>query len=225
MPLKALLAVAWMGFMSRLSDEDRKAFELLVKPSWLSGLIAVIVGLVISIGVIVAFEAHNSTLQQQLMGWQQTRPQPTLTTPGQTVVENDHPTLKGSWSLLLVWSLVGLLVYGLVATIVHSIGQAEGLRESLHYVNARPHTMLTSTAEHVLLRVIAAITLVVFAMAFWRQVIPYSIQASDASAADVISFYGLLYAVLSFALIALSLHAQTILLRLTMGRARLFSRL
>lgn len=208
--------------MFRLSDEDSRQISLLFKPSWLSGLVAVVIGLTISIGVIVAFEAHNSVLQQQLLAWQQTQAQPALTTPSQTLVQNDHPTLRGSWSLLLLWSLAGVVVYAIAASVIHSLASAEELRESLDYVNARPRAMLASTAEHVLLRTIAAIVLVVFGVTFWRQIIPYSITASHASAADVLSLDGVLYALLSFMLVAISVHVQTMLLRLTLGRARVF---
>lgn len=209
--------------MLRLSAEDNRLLKLLLTPSWLSCLVAVIAGLTVSVGVIVAFEAHNSLLQQQLVAWEQTLPQPTLTTPGQTVTQDNTPTAKNSWTLLLLWSLVGLLVYGLVATTVHSISRAEGLRESLKYVHANPRTLLASTAQHLLLRLIATITLIGFIAAFFKQVIPYGITAARASAADVISLDGVLYALLSFALIAVSIHLMTILLRLALGRARVFS--
>src|ERR1035437_8162465 len=209
--------------MLKFSEEDSRLLGLLLTPSWLSGLVAVVVGLVFSIGVITVFEVHNSPLQQQLVAWQSNQPPPVLTAPGQSLPENNRPTLKGSWSLLLLWSLVGLLVYGLVATIMHSVARAEGFRQSLRYVHANPSTMLASTTEHLLLRAIAAVTLISFAVAFWKQIVPYGITAADASAADVISFYGVLYALLSFGLIALGMHILVILLRLVLGRARVFS--
>jgi hypothetical protein len=210
--------------MPRISAEDSRLLKLLLTPSWLSGLVVVMAGLTISVGVIVAFEAHNSVLQQQLVSWEQTLPQPALTTPGQAVPQNNNrPTAQNSWTLLLLWSLVGLLVYGLVATMVHSIARAEGLRESLKYVHANPRTMLASTAQHLLLRSIAAVTLAGFAVAFLEKVVPYGITAAYASAADVMSLDGGLYALLSFALIAVSLHLMTILLRLALGRVRVFS--
>ena len=209
--------------MPRLSDEDSRLLKLLLTPSWLSGLVLVVAGLVISVGVIVAFEAHNSQLQQQLIAWEQTLPQPALTTPGQAVTQNNRPTAQNSWTLLLLWSLVGLLVYALVATIAHSIARAEGFRESLKYVHANPQTMLASTAEHLLLRFIAALTLAGFATAFLKQIVPYAITAAQASAGDVLSLDGVLSALLSFGLIAVSLHLMTILSRLALGRVRVFS--
>jgi hypothetical protein len=209
--------------MIRISSEDRRLLGLLLTPSWLSGLVAVVLSLVISVGVIGAFEAHNSLLQQHLLSFQQSKPQRALTKPSDTLPQNDHPSLKTTWPLLLIWSLVGLLVYIMAASIIHSAGQAEDLRESLDYVNARPRAVLASTAEHIALRVVAGGLLISFTWAIWHQVIPYSITAAHASAADVLSVDGGLYALVSFALIAVSLHIDTILLRLTLGRARVFS--
>ena len=209
--------------MSSLSEEDRRLVGSLLTPSWLSGLLAVVAGLIISVGAIGAFEAHNSQLQQQLLAWQQSKPQAALTTPDQTLPQNDHPSLKSSWPLLLIWSLAGLAVYVVAAAIVHSFTRAEEFRESLEYVHARPRAALETTAEHLLLRLLAAIMLVGFTIAFWHQIVPYSITAAHASAADLLSLYGGLYALLSFALVVICWHVETVLLRLALGRARVFS--
>jgi hypothetical protein len=206
-----------------LSQEDRRSLGLLLTPSWLSGLIAVVAALIISAGVIIAFEVNNSALQQQLIAWEQTKPQPALTQPGQSLPENDHPTLQGSWPLLLLWSLVGLLVYIIVAAFIHDLNRAKELRDSLNYVNARPQAALATTAEHVVLRIIAAAVLVVFAAFSLREIVPYCITAAHASASDFWSVDGGLYALLSFALIAISAHVLAVLLRLALGRPRVFS--
>ena len=208
--------------MRRLSEKDRHQIGLLLTPSWLSGLVAIVAGLVVSCGVIIAFSVNNSGLQQQLMSWEQTQPQTVVTNPDQALPENDHPTLQGSWPLLLLWSLVGLLVYAIVATILHDLNSAAELRKSLDYVNSRPQTVLATTAEHLLLRLIAAIVAVVFAIFGLHQVIPYAITAAHASAADVASLDGAVYAVVAFGVIVVGVHVQTILLRLSFGRGRVF---
>jgi hypothetical protein len=55
--------------MHGLETKDKKIISLLLSPSWFSGVLAVIVGLVLSVGVIVAFSANNSSIQQQLVSW------------------------------------------------------------------------------------------------------------------------------------------------------------
>jgi len=208
--------------MFKLSPEDSRQIGLLLRPSWLSGLVAIVVGLIISVGVVVSFEVHNSLLQQHLVSYQD-KPQPALTAPGQSAPASSHSALASTWPLFLVWSLVGFLVYMMVASIVRFASEAEDLRESLDYVNARPQSVIAATAEHALLRVVAGILLVSFTVAMWKQIIPYSITTSLAGVSNLASLDGGFYALLSFLLIAVSLHVETILLRMSLARARVFS--
>src|SRR5437868_2619258 len=97
--------------MSR-NQPNQQLIGKLLAPSLFSAAVAIFAGLVVTIGVIAAFETHDSSVQQQLVAWQpEVTQQTTLTTPGQSLPENDHPTLKGSWPLIILWSFVGLAVY------------------------------------------------------------------------------------------------------------------
>ncbi|MEK7594499.1 MAG: hypothetical protein AAB436_02590 [Patescibacteria group bacterium] len=207
--------------MIKVSAEDRKVIELLLTPSWLSGMIAIVLALVISGGAIIAFEIHNDSLTQQLLSWQQDKPEKPLTTPDQIVVA-EKPTLQSSWPLLVLWSLMGLVVYAIAAWIIHSIAKAAEVRESLKYVNAKPDALLTTTAEHLVLRILGSVVLVSFVVVFWKVIIPYSITAAHAAAADLLSLEGVLYGLLSFSLVVVSAHALTIALRLALGTVRVF---
>jgi hypothetical protein len=211
--------------VATFSAQDRQHLLALLTPSWLSGLLAVAAGLFLTVGVLLAFSLNNSSIQQQLIAWQANKPQPTqtLTTPNQTLIENDHPTIKGSWPLIVVWSLIGLITYTIAASVMHTIGQAEELRESLDYVNAQPRSLLIVTAEHAAMRLMAAIILIGMVTLFIKESIPYGITAAHASAADVASLSGALDALLAFAVIALSIHLQAIFVRLALGRLRVFS--
>lgn len=208
--------------MLKLNADDSRLLRLLLTPSWLSGLIAVVVGLLFSVVVIVAFLMHNSAVNQQLVTLQLAQPS-VAGAPGDVLPESSQATLQNSWPLLVVWGLVGVLVYALIATVMRSIVRAEGFRESLQYVHADRHTMLASTAEHVLVRAAALAALIGFAVIIWKHIIPYGVTAAYASAADPASLAGVLYALLSFGVIAFSVHILTVLLRLVFGRARIFS--
>jgi hypothetical protein len=208
--------------MNGVTSKDKKMIGLLLSPSWLSALVAIIAGLIISIGVIAAFTANNSSVQQQLISWQQNQPAEEIK-PFTPDPEANKPSLKNSWPLLIVWSIIGLVVYMVAGTIVHSISKAEEMRESLGYVNANRDRMIRLTAEHVVLRVLAAITFGILVALLIKNVIPYSITAAHASAADFFSSTGVLYAILSFAIIVVTIHLQTIFLRMSLGRVRLFS--
>ncbi len=211
--------------MIKFDQQDKKFFKLLFSPSWISGLLAVSLGLIFSIGVIITFSLNTSSVQQQLISWQQDhdKPQRPLTQPGTLVTADEHPQLKDSWPLLIVWAGVGLLVYMMIAAAVHSLSEAEAVRESLGYVHANPAKTLQVTLGHVILRLSAAVALAVMVIIFYKQVIPYSITASRASTSDIQSINGVLYAILAFSIVALSWHLQAIFLRLSLGRARVFS--
>lgn len=209
--------------MIKLDQQDKKLFGLLISPSWISGLIAVVLGLVFSIGVILAFSVNTSSVQQQLISWQQDQPERPLTQPGTYVGADEHPQLKDSWPLLIVWAGVGLIVYMITAAVVHSLSEAEAVRQSLGYVHANPSKTLEITVGHIILRAVAAAALVAMFIIFYKHVIPYSITAAHASASDIQSVTGVLYAVLAFAMVALSVQLQTIFLRLSLGRVRVFS--
>jgi ABC-type antimicrobial peptide transport system permease subunit len=208
--------------MNGLTQKDKRIIGLLLSPSWLSALIAIIAGLVISIGVIAAFTANNSTIQRQLVSWQQNQPAEEIKPFAPDPAAN-KPTLKNSWPLLIVWSVIGLVVYTIAGAIIHSISKAEEMHESLGYVNADRDKMIRMTAQQLLLRVLAAIGLGVLVSLFIKTVIPYSITAAHASASDFFSVTGVLYLILSFAIVVVCLHLQTIFLRLSLGRVRLFS--
>lgn len=209
--------------MLKLDKQDKQLLGLLISPSWVSGLIAITLGLVFSVGVIVAFSVNSSAVQQQLVVWQQDKPQKSLTQPGTYVGSEEHPQLKDSWPLLVVWASVGLLVYIITAAIVHSMSSAKALRQSMGYVHAKPLATLEITAGHVILRIVAAVALVIMVQLFIKEVVLYAITASHASASDLLSGTGILYALMAFSIVAISVQLQTIFLRLTLGRVRVFS--
>lgn len=205
-----------------ISKQDQKLIGNLLAPSELSATVAILAGLIVTIGVIIAFETHSSAIQQQLVAWQPPSTPRALTQPGQVVTENDRPTLAGSWPLLIVWSLVGLAVYALTMAVVHSIGSAKDLTESMDYVNAKPELQLEVAVEHFLLRLVSVVVFVALAIIFIKRVLPYSITAAHAATANLYRPESWLYALLSFMIIVAALHAQTIFLRLSLGRARVF---
>lgn len=206
--------------MAFIDQQDKKFLSLLLTPSWASGLIAVIVGLVLSLGVIGAYSLNNSAVQRQLNVWQQEQPQKELTKPGEIVTADPTPQLKDSWPLLIVWAGVGLIVYVIAAAMVHALSDAEALRESMGYVHADPAKTLEITIGHIILRLLAFAGLVAVVIAFYREVIPYCITAAHAAAGDLLSLEGLLYGILAFAVAALGVQIITIFLRMSLGRAR-----
>lgn len=196
--------------------------DKLLTPSWLSGLIAVAGGLVVTAGVLLAFSFNNSQAQQQLTTWQNTSA-PALTLPGQSPPGTDNNSLQNTWPLLGFWMVIGLVVYFVVESAAHAMGEAAEIKKELKYVHVRRDTLLRSTLSSVTLRFLAAVVWLLLIEVFFKRVIPYSITAAHASASDPLSLNAFLYALLSFVMVVLGLHLQVILARLCAGRARLFS--
>lgn len=204
------------------SQENKQQIGQLIKPSSLSLTVGILLGLIVTVGVIVAFATKNSAVQQQLVTWQTKTTH--LTTPEEngSLIENDKPTLAGSWPLLVIWAMVGIGVYALTMTIIHTITNAKELTESMEYVNAKPKWQMEVALEHFVMRFVSLVIFVCLTVVLVKQVLPYSITASHAAALDVISLDGALYAVLSFAIIVCTVHLQTIFLRLASGKLRVF---
>lgn len=211
-----------------LSKEDKKLFGQLLTPSWLSAMLGIVLGLTITLGVLLAFSFNTSAIQRQLVSWQQSQPAKPirpLTQPGQIVTVNEKPTIKDSWPLLVVWAGVGLIVYAITAGVIHSLSDAEALRESMGYVNARPDKQLRTAVGHLVLRGLALALLVILVYLFFKEVIPYSITAAHAAAVELPGITGGLYALLAFLIIVFSVHLQAVFARLATGRVRVFTNL
>jgi hypothetical protein len=206
-----------------ISKEDRQQIVRLLKPSFFSGTMAVLAGLTVTLGVLVIFATQNSSVQQQLIAWQTKPAHLTTVNENQYIVENDRPTLSGSWPLLIVWAFVGLGVYVLTMTLVHSVGRAKDLTESMDYVNAKPAWQLEVAVEHFVMRLISTIIFVCLVAVLMKQVVPYSITAAHASALEIATPNGVLYAFLSLAIVVVTVHVQVIFLRLAVGKVRVFN--
>jgi hypothetical protein len=217
-----MLQTEYWNITMTISKEDQQQIGRLLKPSFFSGVMATLVGLIVTLGVIVAFATQNSTVQQQLIAWQDKPQHLTTVEENQDIVENDHPTLSGSWPLLIIWAFVGLGVYILTMGMVRFFTTARDLTESMDYVNAKPVWQLEVAAEHFALRLISTVILVSLFVVLLKQVLPYSITAAHASALEFFSPLGATYAFVSFAIVAVNVHLQTIFLRLALGKVRVF---
>jgi hypothetical protein len=198
------------------------SLDKLVNPSWLSGLIAITAGLFVTISVIAVFSFNNSQVQQQINSWE-THISQNLTLPGQNPPGTTTNSLQNTWPLLGFWAVTGLVIYFIVEAIARSLHDLEFFKAELNYVHAPRDQLLRGIVEMIALRLISAAILIVFIQTFFKRIVPYAITAGHAAASNLLNLTNILYAVLSFCVIVLSLHFATILLRLTAGRPRLFS--
>lgn len=209
--------------MIKLTTEDKHFLRAVFSLSWLSGLVIILAGLAVTGGGILTFSLNHSAFRQDLVSWEQNHTSTTLSISGQST-QTVNPTLANSWPIILLWAAVGLVIYIIAASIVRAvIGTIEFERE-LEYIHANPRSMLENIIGHLIMRVVAALLLVTLVFLFIYHTLPYVISASRTSAANLWSLNGLHYAAISFGLTALCAYVASILLRLTLGRERVFAR-
>jgi uncharacterized membrane protein len=207
--------------MLKLTSEDEHFMRAVLTPSWLSGLVIALAGIVITGGAILTFSLNHSAFKQDLLGWEQSHTNSSLSVTGQST-QAVTPTLANSWSLILIWAAVGLITYIVAASIVRAIMETMEFRRELDYVHANPRSMLTNVIEHLVMRFIAGVLLVLLLILFVYHTLPYVISASRTSATNLVSVSGARYAAVAFLITALCTYAGSILLRLTLGRKRVF---
>jgi hypothetical protein len=181
---------------------NRHRLKLLLTPSWLSGLLAFVLGFIFSVGIIVAFNFNNSAFQRQLKTYEDTsHTQATLTLPGETPPEVQN-SLQNTWPLIAFWGMIGLAVYFVVEFFIKGI----------------------DNVQYLIVRFVSAVVWLVFLDYFIKRIIPYAIQASDNSVTKTASIeIKILYGLLSFTLITVGLHINVIFLRLALMKTRIFS--
>lgn len=207
--------------MLRLSSEDRHFLHAVLSPSWLSGLVIVVAALVVTGGSIITFSLNHSAFKQDLIGWEQAHTD-SVSLSGQST-QSINPTLANSWPLIIVWAGVGLLTYTVASSIVRFITETMEFKRELNYVHADRSLMVQVTVEHLITRLVAATLLLFLVLLFVFHLLPYTINAGNISAGDLRSVTGVRYALSSFFITAVSVYLATILLRLSLGKARIFS--
>jgi hypothetical protein len=209
--------------MIKVTKEDQHFLRTVLSLSWLSGLIIVLAGLVVTGGAIITFSLNHSSFKQELLSWEQSHGAQTVSTTGQSL-QAVSPTLSNSWPLILLWGAVGLGIYFIAASIVRDVMKAIQFERQLGYIHADPNSMVKSVIKHLIMRVVSIFLLVMLVILFVNHTLPYVITVSHISAANLWSLQGIHYAALSFALTAACTYAASILLRLSLGKQRVFSR-
>ena len=160
---------------------NERRLRALLTPSWLSGLLAILGGLIVTGGVIIVFNFNNGPLRQQLITLENTNnSQPALTLPGQAPPETRN-SLQNTWPLFAFWGMVGLAVYFVVESIIKTITEAEEFSRELNYVHAKRAKMIWSLVEGLAFRFVSIIVWLIFLDLFIKRFIPYSITAAQAS--------------------------------------------
>jgi hypothetical protein len=207
--------------ISKITTEDRHFLKAVLAPTWLSSLVIVLAALIVTAGTMITFGLNHSAFKQDLLGWEQSHTD-SLSITGQST-ESVNPTIENSWPLILVWAGVGLLTYTVASSIVRFILEAIEFRRELDYVHANRKSMMAVTVEHLIMRLVSAILLLVLVLLFVYHVLPYAISTAQASAGHVLTVAGIRGAVLSFIFTMLCVYFASVLMRMSIGRTRVFS--
>ena len=202
-------------------SNNKKLLKDLVLPSWLSGLTACTTTVAI-IGLTVTLTHLGGTVQQSLLGLKNVYTQSPLGTTLQTVSANYATnTYLNNVLLFILWASVGLMVYSIVQAILTEFGNVHNFLREIRYINGGQH-ILRDTLVRLLIKVLAfASWWILFRYTIFN-LAPYTIAAAHTSAVRPVDLIGWAHCLLAALLCILAVHGLTILLRLSVLRARVF---
>ncbi|HSX47380.1 MAG TPA: hypothetical protein VLF63_01255 [Patescibacteria group bacterium] len=200
---------------------NKKRLIFLLKPSWISGLLAVLIAFVLTVGVILTFNLNNSQLKQDLLSFEHTpSSQPALTLPGEAP-STPKNSLQGTLPLVAFWGMTGLVVYFIVEYFVKIIRNTEEFTKELSYVHVKRNAMIKNAFEYIILRLVSALLWLILLDLFFKQIIPYSISLSHRAVSSATVVNSIMDGLAAFIIIVITLHLNVIFLRLVFRRARI----
>ncbi|HEX7632840.1 MAG TPA: hypothetical protein VF401_00785, partial [Candidatus Saccharimonadales bacterium] len=207
-------------FFGRLTQED-KALGRLMRPSWLSGLLVVVVSLVIVVGAVVAMQFRSSDFHY-LYQLQNQKPQ---------AVANNYQTLNNGVTsnalisdipLILLWGGIGLIVYWCTMSLIRAYRSVGELEMELNYVHANRQELIHQTVWTVLVRIVVLLSWFLYLQATVHLLIPYAVAIGYAASGANGVILGAAYMAWGVGLLSVVLHIHVVLLRLLFLRPRLF---
>lgn len=198
---------------------NSKLLGVFLLPSWMSGLIAALAGILVIGGTVLLTHA-GSTLHQGLLGlhlaYQQSSGAQTVSN---TFAQNNS---LNNVLLFVLWGAVGLVIYSIVQNMVHEFSSADELVHELHYVHADRRKILRAVGLRATVRLGALLAWWLLVRFMVYKLVPYDIAAARLSALHLTNVSDWARSVLGGAVCMLGVHGLTILLRLLVLRPRLF---
>lgn len=202
-----------------LSRDDLNELGVLLKPSWLSGLIAVVVSLVIVVGTVAMIHYNGSSWQLLLSHQQHHTVESNSVAFEQQVTKN---VFVSNLPLLVFWAGVGMIVYSFIIALSDVFRNVLELKEEMHYVHANRKRLLRQAVLHLVLRATFLAVWVACVHYTIHVLLPYIIALAYAGSGDIGWLYNSTYLVGALIISAISLHLHTVLLRLVLLKPRLF---
>jgi hypothetical protein len=213
-----------MGASEQQKTERRhnwRLFRLLLLPSWISGFACLLLSTSATVAILVQGHYEGSELQRQLYAWQQSGDGSwfqLITTEQSSQVGKVLNTIQ----LFVFWYAVGLVVYALASALFKAVQEIRELRDDLHSLNSN-HSQVWRAALVQFLRQLGALfAWLLLVVATLKAVVPYALGTVDAANEYLPDLEAIgLIVVATFAMAA-CLHLHVVLVRLFLGRPRIW---
>lgn len=136
----------------------------------------------------------------------------------QTIFEN---SALNRFLFLAFWMLVGLVVYSILAATSASFESVHNNLQQLQYVNVKKKQYQASLITRLSLQLSTLVVWLIYVVFFYKLILPFSLLAGRIGITEIDTLSGVGYLVLSFVLLAASIHIHIVLLRLTLLRPRI----
>lgn len=202
-------------------DTDSRLLTMLVTPSWLSGVVAVVGALGIIIGTMLSAQFEGSSLQAEYLKYQSTA------SPANYNDATDNFFGSGfinNLPLLIFWALIGVVVYLFAVSIFNAVRHTAELKGELEYANVNRRSLLMQAGMHLAIRLVALIVWVAYINFFLHQIVPYCMAATLAGMSQITTWQGIGFIILAAVVLVLAIHLHAIMLRLIVLRPRIFTK-
>ncbi len=209
-----------MKYAPNVSNLDSTLFRILLTPSWLSGMIAVSLSILLTAVTIVGTIYQTSSIRLDYLQYQAGSVLSTYDSINSKLSENNFIS---NLPLLIFWSLVGLVVYLFAANIFAAIHTTAELKTELDYVHSDRKQLLVTAVAHLLIRSCVLVVWVIYILFFIHHIFPYCVSSAIAASGQNGFIYNAGYALLGIGIMAIALHLHAVLLRLLLLKPRSFS--
>jgi hypothetical protein len=120
------------------------------------------------------------------------------------------------------WMLVGLCIYVILSSFIKGYEEISDFIHEWGYVHALRKRLAENVLTRIAARAVIAIIGFFFILLFLRFLLPLARLCTIVAGGQLTSLNGILYALLAFSILWLSLHVQVVLLRLFFLRVRLW---
>lgn len=204
------------------NSSDARLFVAFLMPSWLSGLIAVAVGVSI-LGGTIALTHLGGTVQQGLLGLGQAYQGTSIGGEVHSVsTKFTSNSYLNNGLLFVLWGTIGLVVYSIAQSAVNEIRNANELIRELDFVHADRHAMIMNAVLRGVVRFGGLIAWAVLMRYTLYKFIPYTIAAVHNTALRLTSVSDWERSLLATLGCMVCVQILIVLLRLAMMRTRLF---